>query len=202
MQRPGGVQAVGRLPLVVVVGDSIRLGWEPVVRRHLRGVARVWGPGENGRDTAFTLERLGAWLRGRSEAKVVAFNSGLHDVGRSIERVPAQVPLETYASNLERIVERIAATGATPVWVSLTPVREEGALPDGRWAWATDDMRRYDARATEIMLSRSVPVARVPREDLLANGDACFQPDNVHLTERGLEMCAAVIVAAVGALLR
>ena len=36
---------------VILIGDSIRLGYQGVVRQELAGTAQVWGPAENGRDS-------------------------------------------------------------------------------------------------------------------------------------------------------
>ena len=40
---------------VLLLGDSIRMGYEPHVRRKLEGRAEVFGPNENGRFALYTL---------------------------------------------------------------------------------------------------------------------------------------------------
>src|SRR5262245_36573808 len=50
------------LPVVVLVGDSIRMGYAPAVAERLKGKARVVSPEENGGDSANVLEHLDAWV--------------------------------------------------------------------------------------------------------------------------------------------
>lgn len=46
--KPSGPSAI---PEIVLIGDSIRMGYEPVVRAALAGRATVWGPETNGGHT-------------------------------------------------------------------------------------------------------------------------------------------------------
>ncbi|HEY66459.1 MAG TPA: hypothetical protein G4O02_18060 [Caldilineae bacterium] len=43
---------------VVLIGDSIRMGYEPFVWEMLQGVADVWGPEENGGTSQNVLDHL------------------------------------------------------------------------------------------------------------------------------------------------
>src|SRR5437868_7094599 len=52
----------GELPRVLLLGDSIRLGYAPLVAKKLAGKAEVHSPAENGGDTANTLKLLDRWL--------------------------------------------------------------------------------------------------------------------------------------------
>src|SRR5438552_4159509 len=67
------------LPRVLLLGDSIRLGYAPLVAKKLAGKAEVISPKENGGDTANTLKLLDQWLAD-GKPLIVHFNCGLHDL--------------------------------------------------------------------------------------------------------------------------
>src|SRR5438876_11405382 len=67
------------LPKVLLLGDSIREGYAPLVAKRLAGIAEVIQPKENGGDTANTLKLLDTWI-GDGKLVVVHFNCGLHDL--------------------------------------------------------------------------------------------------------------------------
>src|SRR5262245_45995913 len=66
------------LPRVLLIGDSISIGYTVTVRRELAGKANVLRIPENGADTANGLKKIDAWL-GESKWDVIHFNWGLHD---------------------------------------------------------------------------------------------------------------------------
>ena len=43
---------------VILIGDSIRKGYQEIVRQELVGEVEVWGPEENGRDSQNVLNHL------------------------------------------------------------------------------------------------------------------------------------------------
>lgn len=51
---------------VVLIGDSIRMGYEDTVRRELGDAAEVWTPAENGGTSRNVLEHLEEWIISRS----------------------------------------------------------------------------------------------------------------------------------------
>ena len=72
-------QGAGELPNVLIIGDSISIGYTPKVRKLLEGVANVHAPKVNSRDTRTGLKHLKDWL-GTTRWDVIHFNWGLHDL--------------------------------------------------------------------------------------------------------------------------
>ena len=68
-----------RLPRVLLVGDSISIGYTLPVRNLLQGKANVHRIPENGGPTTNGLAKLSAWL-GNGKWDVIHFNFGLHDL--------------------------------------------------------------------------------------------------------------------------
>ncbi len=78
---------------IVLIGDSIRMGYQEVVRRELGGVAEVWGPEENGGNSENVLAHLEDWALSRSP-DVIHVNCGLHDLRKEFGATEAAIPLK------------------------------------------------------------------------------------------------------------
>src|SRR5205823_1155906 len=115
-----------RLPRVLLIGDSISMGYTLPVRAALAGKANVHRPAENCGPTSRGVERLESWL-GQGHWDVIHFNFGLHDLRMADGRL--QVALDGYEQNLRTIVARLKRTGATLIWCSTTPVPEKSDPP-------------------------------------------------------------------------
>ena len=110
------------LPRILLLGDSISIGYTLPVRRALRGVANVHRPQANCTHTRNGLTQLDSWL-GEGKWAIVHVNFGLHDCVRRAGA--AAVPIDEYARNLHDIFRRIRAVGAQLAWASTTPVPSE-----------------------------------------------------------------------------
>ena len=53
---------MNNLPLIVLIGDSIRMGYQDHVASELAGRAEVWVPEENGGDSRNVLAHLDQWV--------------------------------------------------------------------------------------------------------------------------------------------
>jgi len=123
------------LPRVMLIGDSISMGYTISVRRLLDGKANVHRASNNSGPTTSGLTNLDSWLAigspdGAHPKKwdVIHFNFGLHDL-KIMSNGPSgpvrQVPPDAYEKNLRELVRRMRATGAKLIWASTTPI------PDG-----------------------------------------------------------------------
>ena len=118
-------QPAAPLPKVVLVGDSIRLGYAPLVARKLEGKAIVSSPEPNGGDSANVLRNLDTWVL-REKPDDVHLNAGLHDLKVAKTGGQRQVPLEAYETNLREIVRRARAeTSASLILATSTPILDE-----------------------------------------------------------------------------
>ena len=67
------------LPRVLLLGDSISIGYTLPVRERLRGIANVHRPAENCGPTKLGLAHLDQWI-GSGHWDLIHFNFGLHDL--------------------------------------------------------------------------------------------------------------------------
>ena len=130
------------LPVVLLLGDSISIGYTPGVKELLKDEANVQRPKANCGDTKRGLKALRNWL-GDTSWDVIHFNWGLHDLcyrhpdskvygNRDKVNGTLSVPLEQYEKNLERLVRQLKKTGATLVWASTTVVPKVRSMLPGR----------------------------------------------------------------------
>jgi acyl-CoA thioesterase-1 len=171
------VEDAPNLPRVLLIGDSISIGYTVAVREELDGAANVHRIPTNGGPTFRGLERINEWL-GKSKWDVIHFNWGLHDL-KFMPDDHHQVILEQYKLNLERLVGILEQTGAKLIWCNTTPV-VDGVSPKR----IPDDVVMYNEVAAEIMKKHNIAV-----NDLysfaLKQLAAIQQPVNVHFTEEG-----------------
>ena len=141
------------LPRVLLIGDSISLGYTSYVRKLLKSKANVLRIPANGGPTPRMLANykrwLGAYWQDGFKWDIIHFNFGLHDL--RIYKGKNKVDLETYKKNLRTIVKLLKKTNAKLIWASTTPV-PENANKGSSWGEPTNaDVLKYNAAAAQIM---------------------------------------------------
>ena len=139
------IDDVAGLPRVLLIGDSISIGYTFPVRRILQGKANLHRIPENGGPTARGVEAINAWL-GEGTWDVIHFNFGLHDI-KIMPEGNRQVSEEDYEANLKILVARLQRTGASLIWCTTTPVPAGDLSPERR----VEDVPVYNAIALGIM---------------------------------------------------
>jgi lysophospholipase L1-like esterase len=192
---------VSRPANVLIIGDSISIGYFEPVKQLLEGKAEVYHNPGNAAHTANGLARLDEWLGGR-HWDVIHFNHGLHDLkyidgdGKLVapNEGTQQIPIADYARNLEEMVRRLKKTGTTLIFATTTPV------PEGSAGRVKGDAERYNRAALPIMKKHRVRV-----NDLYAFAlprlDAIQRPKNVHFTEEGSRLLAEQVARSIRAAL-
>ena len=180
------------LPNVLLIGDSISIGYTVPTRDELAGEANLFRIPTNGGPTTKGLKNLDNWL-GDRKWDVIHVNWGLHDLKYmnengarvSPEEGTIQVPPEEYSKNLGELFDRLQKTGAKLIWATTTPV------PEGASGRVADDSIRYNKLAAEVLQDRPVAV-----DDLHAY--ALQHPElqrkkDVHFTNDGSKALAKVV---------
>ena len=177
-----------KLPRVLLIGDSISIGYTVPVRNLLKGKANVHRIPTNGGPTTNGLAHLRKWL-GDGKWDVIHFNWGLHDL-KYMADGKRQVDTDAYEKNLRELVRQLKATGAKLIWATTTPVPEGNVQPPRKPA----DVIAYNAIALKIMKKNKVAV-----DDLysfaLPQLTEIQQPVNVHFTPKGSQELAKQVAA-------
>jgi acyl-CoA thioesterase-1 len=187
------------LPKVLIIGDSISIGYTPFVRDLLQYSAEVFRPmlengnPENCAGTTKGVKEIKRWI-GDTKWDVIHFNFGLHDIkhvdpetGQNSNNPehPQQADLKQYKKNLKEIVEVLKSTGAKLIFATTTPypdkvdgpLRQQG-MPE-----------KYNQAAIKIMVKNGITINNLyvfmkPRMEELQ------RPNNVHFTEEGSKALA------------
>ncbi len=190
------------LPRVLLIGDSISIGYTLPLRKALEGVANVHRPPENCAHTWKGLESLDQWL-GDGKWDVIHFNWGLHDLkyvdadGRLADPGSGRQvsTLAEYEDNLEKLVVRLKASGARLIWRPTTPV------PEGAAGRVRADVARYNRAAARVVDRHGIEVDRM-NEFIAREGIPHIRPDNVHFSKEASrhlgENSAAAILRLLG----
>jgi acyl-CoA thioesterase-1 len=179
------------LPSVLIIGDSISIGYTLDVRRELEGIANVYRPPTNCGPTTKGVELIDSWL-GDRQWDVVHWNHGLHDLkymgpkGQNLADPNAstshpQVPLEEYAANIERMAKRIKQSAKVVIWRETTPV------PDGAAGRVVGDSAKYNAAAAKAIAK----VGGIQTDPFFAFSESIKEhqrPANVHYTPEGSKL--------------
>ena len=169
---------------LLLLGDSIRMGYDSFVQEKLAGRMNVYFAEDNGRFAQYTLRMVSEWKARLSlpEIDVVHWNNGLWDVlhmdanfaggdgetaGETIQ--PANVPQkyvydkepitppEFYRYLIGRVLTRIRQMfpKAEVIFATTTPIIEEQAS----WAYRSNaEIDAYNRIAREVLVPRGVRI--------------------------------------------
>lgn len=191
------------LPNVLILGDSISLGYTLGVRKLLAGKANVFRPAENCQGTTFGVANIDRWLAGQKWA-VIHFNWGLHDLkhvnvagGTKNSNSPAdpvQATVEQYSKNMAELVKRLQATGAELIFATTTPVAPGTTNPLRQ----QEAPAKYNESALKIMTANKIDVNDLYGFVLPQLGEN-QKPKNVHFTSAGSQLLAEQVAKAISA---
>jgi GDSL-like lipase/acylhydrolase family protein len=184
------------LPRVLLIGDSISLGYTPDVRELLKGKANVLRIPANGGPTPRMLANhqrwLGAYRQDGFKWDVIHFNFGLHDL--RIFKGENKVDLATYEKNLRAIVKLLQATNAKLIWASTTPV-PENANKGSSWGEPTNtDVLKYNAAAAKIMAENNIVIDDLYNAIFPVFKTYLRTPTNIHYNSEGSKILATQAV--------
>ena len=188
---------------VLLLGDSIRMGYDDFVKELLDGKCEVYyDPEDNGRFSAYTLWQMNQFFRHYGEFDVVHWNNGYWDMNIEAPMIEAIHPLDEYIHFLKRNLTEIRRHGARPIFATTTPILSPGVAADVTGTGADhihyNDVwvQEYNTAAIALMKSENVPI-----NDLytLCKEDPHYYKceDLLHLTEKGYRRCAEQTAAMI-----
>ncbi|WPJ96624.1 SGNH/GDSL hydrolase family protein [Coraliomargarita algicola] len=196
------------LPNVLILGDSISIGYTRQVRELLQGKANVYRPmsadgtrPRNCNGTVVGLKVSQPMLQSH-QWDVIHFNWGLHDL-KHVKRAhtneksndpqdPQQSTPQEYERNLREIVRELVKSDAQLIFATTTPV-VPGTLNPLR---TPDAPVEYNAIAVKIMAEYQIRVNDL-HAYCLPNLAEWQQPKNVHFKPKGSQAIAERVAAVI-----
>ncbi len=180
---------------VVLIGDSIRMGYEPWVRQALLGMAEVWAPQENGGNSDNVLAHLDEWVAA-GRPSVVHLNCGLHDIKKEFGHDEAAVPIGRYEANVRSVLQRLKAVPYVhTVWATTTPVDEGRHHAVKGFDRFETDVETYNAVACRVAAELGVAVNDLWTVVEQAGRERMLGPDGVHFTPEGYRRLGEAVAA-------
>lgn len=180
---------------IVLIGDSIRMAYQPLVAEKLADRCTVWGPAENCRHSLWALDHFAQWVEPR-KPDLVHCNFGIHDValqkdGRN------QIVLEQYRLCLERFIGKVEALGARMIWATTTPLFVAGPeKPQSDWPRRPEPVEAYNAAALRIVRRHKIPVNDLHKV-ILQQPLRCLSRDGCHMEPFGNEALAEAVARCI-----
>ena len=183
---------------VLLLGDSIRMGYDDYVKEELKECEVCYESEDNGRFITYTI-----WMFNNLNSRfgpfdVVHFNTGYWDMNREGPNGEPQTPIKEYVSNLKRLVDMIRATKAIPIFATSTHIYDT-PTQDGNYQstnYMKERVLEYNKAAVELMNQEGVMIndlyALMEKEERYGK---CY--DSLHLTEEGYQKCAKQIAELV-----
>jgi acyl-CoA thioesterase-1 len=189
------------LPKVLILGDSISIGYTPVVRKLLAERADVQRPNGNCQHSAYGLANVKKWV-GDVKWDVIHFNFGIWDThmldGQNQlvrDETAAPGPLhirhtpEQYRKNLEQIIAVLQASGAKLIFANTTPIMK-------RTGKRFEDIKTLNATAAALMNEKQIPINDL-YEFVLPNAKEWQTGDQVHFNAVGNEALGRRVAEAI-----
>ena len=176
----------------VLIGDSIRLGYQAHVVAELSDQVEIWAPEQNGGDSRNVLAHLDEWVLEHAP-DLVHVNCGLHDLKRAFG-AETSVPLEEYAANVRQLLTCLQSEIAV-VWAQTTPVDEHLHHQNKGFDRFESDVEAYNAAARSVVKELNVPI-----DDLFAvieceGKGRLLTQDGVHFTDYGSQILGGAVAA-------
>ena len=184
-KRKGGKIVVDpALPNVLVIGDSISIGYVRMVQNKLKGTCNVIRPSGNHQGTTHGLTIVEKLLAAQKKWDVIHFNWGLHDLkhvkvagtsqNSNDPNDPQQADVTTYAANLDKLTVKLKASGARLIFATTTAY-PDGVSPLRKPQYAVD----YNDAAKAVMKKHGVAINNSPNFSHLQRIQKALQPETM-----------------------
>lgn len=184
------IEEVEGLPRVLLIGDSISMGYTVPVRKLLEGKANLLRIPANGGPTSRGLAGIDKWL-GDGKWDLIHFNWGIHDL-RHMDDGKCQVEAEAYEANLRKLVARLEETGATLIWATITPIPDPPLIPERTFG----EVSAYNAIAARVMKENGIAINDL-NAWMLPRFAELHNKQDLHYGDEGYQFLAEKVAAEI-----
>jgi len=188
-----------KAPKILIIGDSISLGYFPKVKESLASKAMVKHNPGNAQHTGTGLEKIEDWIAGE-DWDIIQFNWGLWDlcyrhpdskIYGQRDKINGTITynLQTYTQNLEELVGFLKAnTSAKLIFVTTTyvPINEAGRH--------SADVAKYNEVAKVVMKKNDVIINDIYKKSIAIHHKNGLGNQDVHYNKEGYKELGELIV--------
>ncbi len=171
---------------VVLIGDSIRMGYQDTVTRELAKSAEVWAPEQNCGPSSRTIEHLNEWVIDQ-EPSLFHINAGLHDLRKDFNADQPAISIEEHTRNIKTILGAALATGAKVIWATITPVNETNHHNTKGFDRFEADVDAYNQAGAAVARDMGIPINDLFAFVMERGKERMLRPDGVHFTPEAYE---------------
>ena len=185
-------------PKILIIGDSISIGYTPFVQEKFGESAIVVHNPGNAQHTGTGLDKIEEWI-GEEDWDIIQFNWGLWDLcyrhpdskeygNRDKINGTFTYSLEEYQANLDALVTKIQKlSDAKLIFVSTTYVPENEA---GRFK---KDPKKYNQVAKKVMKEHGVLINNLYKPSISIHKSNGLGDNDVHYTPEGYKQLGEII---------
>jgi len=180
---------------ILLIGDSIRLGYCGTVREHLADVANVFYPAENCRNSQYVITKLCAWSKEypADDIQLIQFNCGHWDVAHWNGYETSLTTPEEYRRNIQMIICLLQKLfpKAKLVFATTTAMNPNGSV--GVNPRNNEEIALYNSIAVQVAEESGVVINDL--NAITSTYDAEMFRDYCHLTEDAFETLGKAVAA-------
>ena len=167
---------------IILLGDSVRMQYQPAAGQKLADIAEVSGPEENCRWSGYLLNSLRFWLPNLPVPDAVQWNAGLWDMGDDYQEGRHFYPPDLYEETCRRIcrvLRKVTRPDLPIVIATTTPTLHEDHQDIGLY----NDILRKVAAEENAVINDLYSIVAPAKETMICE-------DHIHLTAAGIEAAA------------
>lgn len=146
---------------LLLLGDSIRMGYQDRVKELLKDDYVVYYPEDNGRFASYTLWQANQMFKKYGHFDVVHWNNGYWDMNIEAPMKEPMIPIDEYCYLLKRIIRLCRENSDNIIFATTLPVLEDGFSLDvtdtgGNISYNNAWVRQYNDAAIKVMKEEKI----------------------------------------------
>lgn len=174
---------------ITLIGDSIRMQYEPIVRAALEDKFEIFSPEENCRYAKFNLRGMWDWKEAMQGSRIVHWNCGLWDIC-DIFGDGLFTSVEEYCATVSRVADILLSRFDKVIFATTTPVREENVWNDNA------EIVRFNEAIVPILREKGVIINDL-HSIIVKDIKNLVSDDLIHLSESGVKLAANAVIAKI-----
>ena len=176
---------------VMLLGDSIRMGYEDRVITNLGVEYEVWSPEENCRFARYTLNCLRNYIEECPNPDIIHWNNGLWDTAILYPEDGCFTPINEYIRDMKLILRELKKTGAEIIFATITPInplKVENLVSKH----SNEDIIEFNKHVVDVMKEENIIINDLHSLIYLKIHEYICE-DHIHMTDEGKIACGKAV---------